>query len=97
MGFNSNFTINDQLPQAITRVERARGFLEAVQLSADWVHTKCRWLTVALMVGLLKMFRPDKLKYVKGDCMQTNNQANYDRSLGELDLLLREMPGNLFG
>ena len=38
MSFTPNFTITNRMTQAITRIERARGFLEAVQLSADWVR-----------------------------------------------------------
>jgi Fic family protein len=38
MSFNPNFTITNRMTQAITRIERARGFLEAAQLSADWVR-----------------------------------------------------------
>ncbi|MGE0823582.1 MAG: hypothetical protein AB7G75_13530 [Candidatus Binatia bacterium] len=32
------FTITNRMTQAITRIELARGFLEAAQLSADWVR-----------------------------------------------------------
>ncbi len=32
------FTITNRMTAAITRIERARGFLEAAQLSADWVR-----------------------------------------------------------
>lgn len=38
MTFSPTFTITNRMTQAITRIERARGFLEAAQLSADWVH-----------------------------------------------------------
>lgn len=38
MCFNPKFTITNRMTQAITRIERARGFLEAAQLSADWVR-----------------------------------------------------------
>ncbi len=48
MSFNPIFTITNRMTQAITRIERARGFLEAAclpsgphrqaQLSADWVR-----------------------------------------------------------
>jgi Fic family protein len=38
MSFNPRFTITNRMTQAITRIERARGFLEAAQLSADWVR-----------------------------------------------------------
>jgi Fic family protein len=38
MRFNPNFTITNRMTQAITLIERARGFLEAAQLSADWVR-----------------------------------------------------------
>jgi hypothetical protein len=40
MSFNPNFTITNRMTQAITRIERARGFLEAAQLSADWVRER---------------------------------------------------------
>jgi Fic family protein len=36
--FRPEFTITNRMTQAITRIERARGFLEAAQLSADWVR-----------------------------------------------------------
>jgi Fic family protein len=36
--FDPKFTITNRMTAAITRIERARGFLEAAQLSADWVR-----------------------------------------------------------
>ena len=36
--FNPKFTITNLMTSAITRIERARGFLEAAQLSDDWVR-----------------------------------------------------------
>ncbi|MBI4775254.1 MAG: Fic family protein [Deltaproteobacteria bacterium] len=38
MVFHPKFTITNRMTRAITRIERARGFLEAAQLSADWVR-----------------------------------------------------------
>ena len=38
MTFTPKFTITNRQTSAITRIERARGFLEAAQLSADWVR-----------------------------------------------------------
>jgi len=38
MTFTPKFTITNRMTQAITRIERTRGFLEAAQLSADWVR-----------------------------------------------------------
>jgi Fic family protein len=38
MAFTPKFTITNRMTAAITRIERARGFLEAAQLSADWVR-----------------------------------------------------------
>lgn len=38
MSFDPKFTITNRMTQAISRIERARGFLEAAQLSADWAH-----------------------------------------------------------
>lgn len=38
MTFAPKLTITNRMTQAITRSERARGFLEAAQLSADWVR-----------------------------------------------------------
>ena len=38
MTFAPAFTITNRMTQAITRIERARGFLEAAQLSDDWVR-----------------------------------------------------------
>ncbi len=36
--FNPKFTITNRMTAAITHIERARGFLEAVRLSDDWVR-----------------------------------------------------------
>ncbi|NTW48386.1 MAG: Fic family protein [Chlorobiales bacterium] len=36
--FIPKFTITNRMTAAITRIERARGFLEAAQLSADWIR-----------------------------------------------------------
>ena len=36
--FTPKFTITHRMTQAITRIERARGFLEAAQLSGDWIR-----------------------------------------------------------
>lgn len=38
VGFHPKFTITNRMTSAITRIERARGFLEAAQLSDDWVR-----------------------------------------------------------
>jgi len=38
MAFHPNFIITNRMTAAITRIERARGFLEAAQLSDDWVR-----------------------------------------------------------
>ena len=35
MTFAPKFSITNRMTQAITRIERARGFLEAAQLSAE--------------------------------------------------------------
>ena len=35
--FNPKFTITNRITAAITQIERARGFLEAAQLSDEWV------------------------------------------------------------
>ena len=35
--FNPKFTITNRMTAAITQIERARGFLEAAQLSPDWL------------------------------------------------------------
>jgi hypothetical protein len=37
-GFNPIFTITNRMTSAITRIERARGFLEAARLSDDWAR-----------------------------------------------------------
>lgn len=37
-GFNPIFTITNRMTSAITQIERARGFLEAANLSDDWVR-----------------------------------------------------------
>ena len=36
--FTPRFTITSRMTAAITSIERARGFLEAARLSADWVR-----------------------------------------------------------
>ena len=36
--FDPKFTITNRMTAAITQIERARGFLEAARLSADWVR-----------------------------------------------------------
>lgn len=38
MAFRPKFTITNRMTAAITVIERARGFLEAARLSADWVR-----------------------------------------------------------
>ncbi|HBL16234.1 MAG: cell filamentation protein Fic [Elusimicrobia bacterium GWA2_69_24] len=37
MGFSPKFTITNALTAALTKIERARGFLEAAKLSEDWI------------------------------------------------------------
>jgi Fic family protein len=39
-GFQPKFTITNAITAALTRIERARGFLEAASLSEDWI----RWM-----------------------------------------------------
>ena len=36
--FKPKFTITDRITSGLTRIERARGFLEAATLSEDWVR-----------------------------------------------------------
>jgi hypothetical protein len=36
--FNPKFSITNRMTAAIKQIERARGFLEAVRLSDDWVR-----------------------------------------------------------
>ncbi len=38
MPFQPSFTITSQVTRALTRIERARGFLEAATLSEDWIR-----------------------------------------------------------
>jgi Fic family protein len=38
MKFKPKFTITNRMTEAITRIERARGFLDAAKLSTDWVR-----------------------------------------------------------
>jgi Fic family protein len=38
IGFNPKFTITNRITAGLTRIERARGFLEAASLSEDWVR-----------------------------------------------------------
>jgi len=35
--FTPQFTITNKITKALTRIERARGFLEAAALSEDWI------------------------------------------------------------
>jgi len=37
MAFEPIYTITDAVTEALTRIERARGFLEAARLSEDWI------------------------------------------------------------
>jgi hypothetical protein len=37
MGFAPRFTITHAITAALTRIERARGFLDAAKLSEDWI------------------------------------------------------------
>jgi len=37
-GFHPRFTITNRITEALTRIERARGFLEAATLSEEWVR-----------------------------------------------------------
>jgi Fic family protein len=37
-GFQPRFTITNRITEALTRIERARGFLEAATLSEDWIR-----------------------------------------------------------
>jgi len=38
IGFNPKFTITNRITAGLTRIERARGFLEAASLSEDWLR-----------------------------------------------------------
>jgi len=38
MTFSPHFTITNSISSALTKIERARGFLEAAKLSEDWIH-----------------------------------------------------------
>ena len=38
MSFKPKFTISNQVTGGLTKIERARGFLEAAKLSEDWIH-----------------------------------------------------------
>jgi hypothetical protein len=37
MSFSPRFSITNKIAQALTTIERARGFLEAAQLSDHWI------------------------------------------------------------
>ncbi len=37
-GFNPKFKISNRITAGLTRIERARGFLEAARLSEDWLQ-----------------------------------------------------------
>ncbi len=37
MSFKPHFTITNRISSALTKIERARGFLEAAKLSEDWI------------------------------------------------------------
>ena len=39
-GFQPSFRITNRMTTRLTRIERARGFLEAAQLSEDWLATQ---------------------------------------------------------
>ncbi|MBI3629633.1 MAG: Fic family protein, partial [Candidatus Rokubacteria bacterium] len=38
MSFAPRFTISNPITAALTRIERARGFLEAAELSEEWIR-----------------------------------------------------------
>ena len=38
MSFSPHFTVTSPITSALTRIERARGFLEAAKLSEDWIR-----------------------------------------------------------
>ena len=38
MSFEPRFTVSHKITADLTRIERARGFLEAATLSEDWVR-----------------------------------------------------------
>jgi len=38
IGFNPQFTITNRITAGLTRIERARGFLEAATLSENWIR-----------------------------------------------------------
>ena len=40
MTFAPRFSITNPITEALTRIERARGFLEAAKLSEDWMLTR---------------------------------------------------------
>ena len=37
-GYRPKFTITNRITAGLTRIERARGFLEAATLSEEWIH-----------------------------------------------------------
>lgn len=37
-GFRPKFTITNRITARLTRIERARGFLEAAKLSENWIR-----------------------------------------------------------
>ena len=37
MSFSPKFTITNAVTAALTKIERARGFLDAAKLSEDWI------------------------------------------------------------
>src|SRR5215510_10662609 len=39
IGFQPSFRITHRMTAGLTRIERARGFLEAARLSEDWLET----------------------------------------------------------
>jgi Fic family protein len=46
MSFAPRFTISHPITAALTRIERARGFVEAAKLSEDWIRRMGEWALV---------------------------------------------------
>ena len=50
-GFNPIFTITNRITAELTRIERARGFLEAATLSEAWVKEMRRRALLPASIG----------------------------------------------
>jgi hypothetical protein len=62
MSFAPQFEITNSITAELTRIERARGFLDAAKLSADWIAGMQKRALVRELVAGELLFRPRFLR-----------------------------------